>query len=149
MPADQAGAKGQEVPFAAGGLQDFKGVDAKPLEDEGEFVHERDVEVALGVLDHLGGLGDLDGTGFVGAGGDDAAVEGIDEVGDFRGGAGGDLFDGGQAVLLVAGVDALGAVAGVEVAVEPEAGVLLKQGNADFFGGAGVDGGFVNDDGAG
>ena len=112
----------------------------------------------------------------MGAGGDDAAIEGIDEVGDFRGGAGGDFLDGGQAVLLVAGVDAFGAVAAVEdvlfrlphplpgppllvphplpgpplegEGVVAEAGVFFEDGDADFFGGAGVDGGFVDDDGA-
>jgi hypothetical protein len=70
------------------------------------------------------------------------------KVGDLGGGAGSDLFDGGQAVLLVAGVDALGAVAGKEVAVELQPGMLFQHRNADFLGGTGVDGGFVDDDGA-
>src|SRR5690606_19154724 len=59
---------------------------------------------------------------------------------------GGDLADGGDAVLLVARVDALGAVAGKEVLVEPEAGVLFEDGNAVFLGSAGVHRGFVDDD---
>ena len=63
VPADQAGAEGQEVPLAAGGLQDLQGVDAELAEDHRQFVHQGDVEVALGVLDHLGGLGDADAAG--------------------------------------------------------------------------------------
>jgi hypothetical protein len=84
------------------------------VEQDGEFVHQRDVEVALGVLDDLGRLGDADALGLVGAGGDDLAVERVDGLGDLRGGAGGDLLDGGDAVRLVAGVDAFGGVADVE-----------------------------------
>ena len=71
VAAHQAGAKGQEVPFAAGGFQHFQGIYAEAMEDQREFVHQRDVEIALGVLDYLGGFGDLDGAGLVSAGGDD------------------------------------------------------------------------------
>ena len=48
--------------------------------------------------------------GVVGAGGDDAGVELVDEVGGFGGGARGHFPDAGEAVLSVAGVDALGGV---------------------------------------
>ncbi len=47
-----------------------------------KFVDQRDVEVALGVLDDLGGLGHL-AQGLVGrvsTGGDDAGVERVDAV---------------------------------------------------------------------
>ena len=33
------------------------------IENDGEFVDQGDVEVALDVFDHLGGLGDLDAPG--------------------------------------------------------------------------------------
>ena len=49
-------------------------------------------------------------------------------------------------MFLVARVDALGAVAGVEVDVELEAGELFEDRDAVFFGGAGVHRGFVDDD---
>ncbi|MCY1414351.1 hypothetical protein D9M71_297980 [compost metagenome] len=49
-------------------------------------------------------------------------------------------------MLLVAGVDALGAVAGEEVDVELQAGGLFQYRHAVFLGGAGVDGGFIDDD---
>ena len=165
VAADQARAEGQEVPFAAGGLQDLQGVDAELAEDQRQFVHQGDVEVALGVLDDLGRLGDADAAGHMGAGGDDLAVEGVDNGGDLGAGAAGDLFDGGQAVVGVAGVDALGAVAEVEVVglVPPlprplpregggevgEARRLFQYGGTVFFGAAGVDGGFVDDQVAG
>ena len=146
VAADQARAEGQEVPLAAGGLQHGLGVDAHLVEDDGELVDEGDVDVALGVLDDLGGFGHLDALGLVGADDDDLAVELVHQLGDLGGGAGGDLLDGGDAVFLVARVDALGAVAGVEVDVEFQTRELFQDGDAVFFGGAGVDGGFVDDD---
>ena len=76
VATDQARAEGQEVPFAAGGFQHLQGVDAELAEDQRQFIHQGDVEVALGVLDDLGRLGDADAAGAVGAGSDDLAVEG-------------------------------------------------------------------------
>jgi hypothetical protein len=63
VAAHQARTEGQEVPLGAGGLEHFEGVDADLVEDHREFVHQGDVEVALGVFDDLGGFGDLDGAG--------------------------------------------------------------------------------------
>ena len=101
VTADQAGAEGQEVPFAAGGFQYLQGVDAEFAEDQRQFVHQGDVEVALGVLDDLGRFGDADAAGAVGAGGDDLAVEGVDDGRHFRAGAAG---EGRRAAASSAGV---------------------------------------------
>ena len=60
VAADQAGAERQEVPLGAGRLQHFQGVDAELVEQDRQVVDQGDVEVALGVLDHLGRFGDLD-----------------------------------------------------------------------------------------
>ena len=62
VTADETGAEGQEVPFRASGFENFEGIDADFFEDHSQLVHERNVEVALGVLDNFGGLGDFDGT---------------------------------------------------------------------------------------
>src|SRR5690606_37452982 len=83
------------------------------------------------------------------AGADDAAIEIIDELRRARRRAGGDLDDVLQAMLAVAGIDALRAVADEELLVEPEPGGLLQDGHADFLGRARVDGGFIDDDVAG
>ena len=160
VPAHQAGAERQEVPLGAGGFEHFERVDAELVEQDRQVVDQRDVEVALGVLDHLGGLGDLDAAGLVGACGDDARVQAVDEVGGGGGRAGGDFEDAGDAVGLVAGVDALGAVAAVEGGVrrpgfggigtgaraggERQTGDSFQDRDADFLGAAGVDGGFVD-----
>ena len=73
---------------------------------------KRDIEIALGVFDHLGGFGHFDARRLMGAGDDDLAIELIDQFRDFRRGAGGDLLDRRDAVQLVARIDALRAVAG-------------------------------------
>jgi len=94
VSAHQARLEGQEIPLAARRREYFLGVDLQAVEDEG------DVDVALGVLDDLGRLGDPDAAGLMGAGGDDAAVEVVDEVGDLGGGTRGYLLDVGQPVFF-------------------------------------------------
>src|SRR5207249_8292107 len=60
MPAHQAGTEIEEVPFAARRIEHV--INRKPeiAEDHGHFVDEGDVDVALGVLDDLGGFGGAD-----------------------------------------------------------------------------------------
>ena len=146
VPADQAGPEGQEVPLGAGGLQHFERVDADAVEQDGELVHQGDVEVALRVLDHLGRLGDLDARRTVYARGDDALVESGDFFERLRSVARHHFQDAGKRVLLVTGIDALGRVADVEVALPAHAGGFLEDRHAHFLGGAGIDRRFVHDD---
>ncbi len=80
------------------------------------------------------------------AGRDDAAVELVDEIRHFRRRARGDLLDRREAMLLVARVDALRAVARVEILVELEAGLALEDRHADLFGAARVHRGLVHHD---
>jgi len=144
VAADQAGPEGQKVPLGARRVQHLQGVDPQASKDQTELIHQGDVDVALGVFDDLGGFGHLDAAGFVGAGGNNLGIEGVDRVGDFGGTAAGDFLDAGQTVGFVAGVDALWAVAAIKVAVELEAARAFEFGYADLFGGAGVNGGLVD-----
>jgi hypothetical protein len=59
VPADQTRSKRQKIPFGACGLEHFVCVDAQFVEENRQFVHQRDVEVALGVFDYLSGPGRL------------------------------------------------------------------------------------------
>ena len=108
VPTDETWPEGQEIPLGACGLQHGFGIDAHLVEDDCQLVNEGNVQVALRVLDHLGGLGHADAFRLVGACGDDAGIELIDFFGDLGCGARRHLEDIGQAVLLVAGVDPLG-----------------------------------------
>ena len=116
-PPTRPGPERQEVPLGAGRLEHLDRVDADLVEDQRELVHQRDVEVALRVLDDLGGLGDLDAARPVHAGGDDAAVERGDALERLRRVARDDLRDPRQRVLAVARVDALGRIADEEIAL--------------------------------
>src|SRR5665647_2684369 len=51
VSADQAGLEVLEIPFGRGCRQYVAGVDAQALKYRGQFIHERDVEIALGVFD--------------------------------------------------------------------------------------------------
>ena len=68
VTADQARAELQEVPLRAGRVEHVAACGCPAVEDDRELVHQRDVEVALRVLDDLGGLGDLDRRRAVDAG---------------------------------------------------------------------------------
>src|SRR5260221_8772722 len=70
MPADQARAERQEVPFGAGDLEHLDRVESKAVKDDRQLVDEGDVEIALRVLDHLRGFRRLDARGAADAGGD-------------------------------------------------------------------------------
>jgi len=82
------------------------------------------------------------------AGGDDAGVR----RGNFFKGLGGvtghDLENLRECVILVAWIDAFGAVANKELFQPFDFGVLLEDGNADFFRCARIDCGFVYDNGS-
>ncbi len=105
MTAYQAGAEWQEVPFGAGGLQDFQGVDADLVKDDGQFVHQGDIEIALGVFDDFGGFCHFDTGGPVDTGCDNGFVE----LGDFFQGvgivAGNHFQDFGDGVFFITRVD--------------------------------------------
>ena len=89
--------------------------DAHAIEDQRELVHQRDVEIALRVLDDLRGLGDFDRRRAVHARGDDRAVDTRDAFERLFVLSGDHLHDLLERVLLVAGVDALGRVAEEEI----------------------------------
>ena len=144
VAAHQAGAEGQEVPLGASSLQHFQRVDTQFVKNQAEFVHQGDVDIALGVFNDLRGLGHLDAAGLVGASGDDLGVELVNGGGNLGGGAARDLLDGRQAVLFVTGVDALRAVAAEEVLVELEPAESFQHRDADLFGGTRVNGGLVD-----
>jgi hypothetical protein len=87
MAADQARPERQEIPLGAGGEQYFFGIDAQALEQQRQFVDQGDIDVALGVFDHLGGFRHADAGGAVSAGGNDAPIQCVHERRRFRCGA--------------------------------------------------------------
>ena len=85
VPANQSGPEWQEIPFGPRRLQDGFGINVHFIEDYGQLIDQRDIQVTLGVLDHLGRLCHTDAAGFVGTGDDDLVVQRIDQISDLRG----------------------------------------------------------------
>ena len=134
--------------LGVGGLDDVPDVDAEAVGVDGQFVDERDVDVAERVLEQLGQLGlsgPSDGDGLV-----DELIEeplhpferrGVDARHDLGG-----VLEG---VGDVAGVDAFGAVAEMEVGTDGQAGPGFEDGGDELLGGARIGGGLEDHGGAG
>lgn len=146
MATNKTGTEGEEVPLGASSFKYVEGVDAHLVENLGELVNESDVDVALGVLNDLGGLSDLNGRSEVCTGGDDGGIDLIDIFADFRGGARSDFFDVLHGVLLVTGIDALGRIAAIEIDIHLHTADLLYDGDAVVLGDTGIDGGLIDYD---
>ena len=144
VAAHQTGLEFQEVPLGAGRLQHFRGVDAEFVENDGEFVHQCDVQVALGILDHLGGLRCLDAGGAVHTRHDDTFVQLRHFFQRFGRVARDDFQNPGQRMFFVTRVDALRRITHKEVLLPGHAGFALQHRNTNLFGGARINGGFVD-----
>src|SRR5690606_25399621 len=148
VAADEPRREGEEVPLGARGGEHVLGPQAQAVEDHRQLVHEGDVEIALGVLDHLRGLRGADRGGAVHADGDDRAVDrghALEGRLVFPGDHLGDALEG---VFLVTGIDAFGRVAEEEIPSPPKARNPLEDRPAEILRDAGVDRGLVHHHGA-
>ena len=102
VTADQPRLKRQEIPFRARGREHVASIDLERLKDQRQLVHKGDVEIALGVFDHLGRLGNLDRGRAMNAGFYDRTVDIGDDVERLRILRRNHLHDRLEAVLLVA-----------------------------------------------
>ena len=116
------------------------------VEDDRQFIDQRDVDVALGVLDDLGRLGNANAARLVRARDNDLAVQLVDELGYLRRRSRRYLFDIRHAVGFVAGIDPLGTVANEEIHVEFQPRHPLEHRNAFLFRRTRIDGRFIDDD---
>ena len=145
MASDKAGGELEEIPLRTGRLEHLEGVDADPVEDDAELVDQGDVDVALGVLDDLGGLGHLDARRTVGAGLHHEVVGAGDHIQAFFIASADHLHDGLDGVHLVARIDALRAVAHLEVIAKRQTAPLFEHRDTVLFGASWVDRGLVHD----
>ena len=138
-----------EVPLGAGRREHVAGVDAHPIEDQGQLVHQRDVEIPLRVLDDLRRLRHPDRRDPVDARGHRRLVDAGDDVEGGRVLPGHDLRDAGKGVLPVAGVDALRRVADREVRPAGQPRRLFEHRDAVLLRRSGIDRGLEHHDVAG
>ena len=113
VPPDQPRREVQKVPLGAGGVEHVVRGEPQRAEYLRDLVDEGDVDVALGVLDHLGGLGRADVAGDEHLAAVEPGVEGGEPGGDLGRLAGDHLGDAVEAVFRIAGVHALRRVADV------------------------------------
>src|SRR6266704_1212194 len=145
MSSDETGSEGQEIPLGPSRVQDFGGVEAELVENDGKLVDEGDIEVPLRVFYHLGGFGHSNRRRAVNAYAHHRRVQVSKLFECFGIVPGHDLRDPGQAVLAVAGIDAFGGIPDVEILTPSHTGHLLEYRHANLFGRARVDGRLVND----
>ena len=107
VAADKTRCEFEEVPLCSGRVQDVVRVDTHAVKNDRQLVDQSDVQVALGVLDDLGGFGNFDGGGFVHAAGHDRSIDRRNDVEGFGILAGDDLQDLGKRVLVIPGIDPL------------------------------------------
>jgi len=140
VASDETGIEPEEVPLCPCCLKHLVCADAHPVEDDGELVHEGDVDVALGVFDDLGCLGNLYRGGPVHPCLDDHLIGFCNVLCRHGVTAAGDLDDLCQRVVPVSGVDALGREAHLELFRIFQSGKSLEHRYALFLCAARVDG---------
>ena len=138
MPAHQAWVHLDEVPLGAGGLKHIVRVDTHQREYLRQLIDEGDVDVALAVLNHLGGFCHFYARCLVCAVDENGVVYFVYQFCHFWRRARRDLQYLLHGVYLVAGVDALRAVTGEEVSVEFKPRYFLHYGQALVLGHARV-----------
>ena len=134
--------------LAGGGIDHLPDIHAHAVAHNGKLVDHGDVDHAEGVLKQLGHLGCLGGgdgvdvlKGSAVPGGGDLGAGGGDASHDLGGVAGG--------VIGATGVDALGGEGEEPILADLETVGFAQPGKEDLAGGAGVGGGFEDDDHAG
>ena len=105
MASDQSRAEGEKIPLRSCRFKDFEGVYSQALKNDGQLVHEGNVDVPLGIFNDLGRFRHFNGGGFIDSRLDDLSIDSLEELHCVPVGAGDDFNDALQGVDLVAGVD--------------------------------------------
>ena len=114
-PPTRPGRERQEIPFRSGRRQHVAGRDFKPIENDRQLVHQRDVEIALGVFDDLRRFGDFDRGRPMDAGRGRSPIHRGDPLQRFLVLSGDDFGDRLQPMLAIAGIDPLRRIAELEI----------------------------------
>ena len=137
----------KRIPLGVHAVHDLVGVDVHPVKHHRQLVHKSDVDVALAVLHDLDGLCRPDVRHGIGPHLDDNIVDMLDFFQRLFVHTGNDFPDVFQPMGLITGVDALRAVADLEIGAADHAGAFFQNGDADILGAARVDRGLIYHDG--
>ena len=149
VSAHQTRPEAQSIPLGVHTCQNLVGINAHPVADHGDLIHECDVDIPLAVLYHLDSLGGLDGGDRESTGLDHDVIDLLDLPGGLLVHTGNDLADVGQGMYPVTGVNALGAVTDFPVHTALEAGLFFDNGNTDILRNTGIYRGFKDHNAAG
>ena len=114
------------------------------MENDRQFIHQRNIDVALGILDNLGGFRHLDRRGAMHPGFENAVINRRNDIERFRIAARNNLGYGLQPMHLIAGVNAFRAVTDPEILKILQPRKLFEQRHTFVFGHSRVDGRFIN-----
>jgi hypothetical protein len=114
--ADKTGLEIHKIPFGRRRRQHIAGVNTELVEDSRQLVHEGDVEIALGILDHLGSLGHLDRWSTMNTGCHHRTIDVGDNVEAALILRGYHLHNRFKAMVFVTGIDALGRITDGKIA---------------------------------
>ena len=115
VPAHKARAEVQEIPFRPRRFQHGLCVNPHPVENDGELVHKGNVNIPLGVFDHLGRFRHPDAPRPVHPGFYHKPVHPGDLLQRLPVHTGYDFYDGFQAVYLISRVDPLRRIADLKI----------------------------------
>ena len=146
VTADESRTEAQRIPLRIHRIRHSRSVDVHAVKDESELVHKGDVDVALRVLRDLRRLRHANRRRTMQRL-DDRAVNSGDRFKRLFVHARNDLDDVLQAMHLVAGIDALGRIADLELAA-PHARFPFQYGAANVLRHARIHGRLVDDDAA-
>src|SRR5690606_20628622 len=118
MAADEAGGERKKVPLCGGGAENVLCIQAELMKDDGELVHQSDVEVSLGILDDFGRLCDLDRGRAMGPRRDYRCIKSVDSFSCLWRRATRHFRNHREPMGLVARVDTLWAVTDKEILIE-------------------------------
>ena len=141
--------KFKEIPLCSGCLQNRLCVDAHLIEDDRQLIHKSNIDIALAILDDLGGFRNLDALRTMHARLNDQLIHLRHTVQRFIIHTGDDLLNGFQAMHFVTGVDALWTVADLEIHAAFQPGFFFKNWHANVLGHAGIHRGLKYNNGAG
>ena len=119
MPSDKPRTEREKVPLGTGRLKHVQGINAKPVKYQRQFIHQGDIEVALGVLDYFCSLSHLDTRRAVDSRLDNLAIKRCHPVQGRGRIAGHYFYNRFQSMFFVAGIDSFRGVADIEAAVLP------------------------------
>ena len=149
MAADETGLEAQEVPLGARSAQYLVSSEPDTIANQSELVHERDVQIALHVLQRLGCLGNTNRGCPIHAGIDHGFVHASDSLKRLLVLSSDDLDNRLEGVCAIPRIDSLRRVAELEPCPAHEPAGPFQRRSANVLGHPRVDGRFVDDDAAG